>query len=162
MYRKSDLCIPRNETVLPRSQFLHSCICERLIYSQDRSALFGCRKIGRLILGIYNHSPIYVCGNWETEHYNSVLKITRPRSFNSADTKTGTRHLYCIFHRPFICSVMAGDRQGMGGQTCRWCCYITVDFATAESQNCFWIIQQMCHKMILFHNCSTIKFKSNE
>jgi hypothetical protein len=34
----SDLCILRNETVWPQSQFLHSCICVRFIYSQDRSA----------------------------------------------------------------------------------------------------------------------------
>ncbi len=26
--RRSDLCIPRNETARPRSQFPHSCICE--------------------------------------------------------------------------------------------------------------------------------------
>jgi hypothetical protein len=42
--------------------------------------LFGCNKIGRLILGIINRSQIHECGNWETEHYNSVLKITRPCS----------------------------------------------------------------------------------
>ncbi len=34
----SGLCIPRNETARPRSQFLHSCICERFLYCQDRSA----------------------------------------------------------------------------------------------------------------------------
>jgi hypothetical protein len=34
---RSDLCIPRNETVRPRSQFPHSCIRERIIYSQDQS-----------------------------------------------------------------------------------------------------------------------------
>ncbi len=28
----------------PQSQFPHSCVCERFIYSQDRSALFCCRK----------------------------------------------------------------------------------------------------------------------
>jgi hypothetical protein len=38
LYRTSDLCIPRNETAQPRSQFLHSCSCERFIYSQDRCA----------------------------------------------------------------------------------------------------------------------------
>ncbi len=37
LYRKSDLCIPINETVRPRSQFLHSCFCGRFIYSQDQS-----------------------------------------------------------------------------------------------------------------------------
>ncbi len=38
LYRKSNLCITRNETVQPRSQFLHLCVCERFIYSKDRSA----------------------------------------------------------------------------------------------------------------------------
>jgi hypothetical protein len=45
----SDLCIPRNETAWPSyfqnrmsaSQFPHSCICERFIYSQDLSAYFA-------------------------------------------------------------------------------------------------------------------------
>jgi hypothetical protein len=37
-------CIPRNETARPRSQFLHSCICERCIYSQDQSAYFTAAK----------------------------------------------------------------------------------------------------------------------
>ena len=30
--KRSDLCISRNETARPRSQFLHSCICERFMY----------------------------------------------------------------------------------------------------------------------------------
>jgi len=44
LYRISYLCIPRNETVRPHSQFLHSCICERFIYSQDRSAYSAAAK----------------------------------------------------------------------------------------------------------------------
>jgi hypothetical protein len=32
LYLKSDLCIPRNETAWPRSHFLYSCTCERLIF----------------------------------------------------------------------------------------------------------------------------------
>ncbi len=35
--KKIDLCIPRNETTRSRSQFPHSCFCERFIYSNDRS-----------------------------------------------------------------------------------------------------------------------------
>ncbi len=46
-----DLCIPRNETALPRSQFLHSCICERFIYSRDRSAYLAEAKISTEKLG---------------------------------------------------------------------------------------------------------------
>jgi hypothetical protein len=43
--RKFDLFVPRNEAVHHHSQFLHSCVCKQLIYSQDRSA-FWLQKIG--------------------------------------------------------------------------------------------------------------------
>jgi hypothetical protein len=33
-----------------------------------------------------NRSQIHECGNWETEHYNSVLEIRRPHSFISGNT----------------------------------------------------------------------------
>jgi hypothetical protein len=39
-------------------------------------------------------------GNWETEHYNSVLEITGPRSFISGNTYIGTRYLYWILTGP--------------------------------------------------------------
>ncbi len=42
---RSDLCISRNETARPRSQFPHSCICGRFIYSQDRSTYFAAAKL---------------------------------------------------------------------------------------------------------------------
>jgi hypothetical protein len=35
-----------------------------------------------------------------------------------------------------------------------WSCHITVDFATAASQNSVCLTQQMCHIMTLFHECS--------
>ncbi len=41
---KIDLYMPRNETVRPRPQILHSFICERFIYSQDRSAYLAAAK----------------------------------------------------------------------------------------------------------------------
>ncbi len=44
LYRKFETNIPRNETARPRSQFLHSCICERFIYSHDQSAYFAAAK----------------------------------------------------------------------------------------------------------------------
>ncbi len=67
--------------------------------------LFGCSKIGRPTLGIYNHSQIHECGNWETENYNSVCEITRPGSFISSNTSIGTRQFILDSQRPFICSV---------------------------------------------------------
>jgi hypothetical protein len=37
LYRKSNLCIPGKGLALPKSQILHSCVCERFIYSQEWS-----------------------------------------------------------------------------------------------------------------------------
>ncbi len=37
---KSHLCIPFLRIARPQSQFSHSCVCERFIYSQDRSKYF--------------------------------------------------------------------------------------------------------------------------
>ncbi len=42
------------------------------------------------------------------------------------------------------------------------CCYITVDFAMAASQNGVCISQQMCHMMTLFHVGSMVKDKSKK
>ncbi len=77
--RKSELCIPSNETARPRSRFLHSCICDRFIYSQDRSAYLAAAKQAERSWEYINRSQIQECGNWETEHYNSLLEITRLR-----------------------------------------------------------------------------------
>ncbi len=99
LYRKSDLCIPRNETSRPRSHFLHSGICERFIYSQDQSAYFASAKLA--IMGKYTSLQIHECGNLETEHYNSVSEIMRPpRSFISGTTWIRTWHLYWILTGP--------------------------------------------------------------
>ncbi len=42
--QKSQLCIPRKGNALPQSQFPHSCVCERFIYSQDRSTYFPAQE----------------------------------------------------------------------------------------------------------------------
>ncbi len=52
LYRNFETNIPRNKTARPRSEFLHSCICERFI-PPGSVCLFCCRKIVGLILGIY-------------------------------------------------------------------------------------------------------------
>ncbi len=100
LYQKSDLCIPRNDTAQPRSQFVHSCICERFIYSKDRSAYLAAGKQSDRNWEYINHSKKHECGNLKTEHYNSVLKIKRPCSFISGITYIGTRHLYWILTGP--------------------------------------------------------------
>ncbi len=44
LYRKLGKNIPNKETARPQSQFLHSYICERFIYSHDRSAYLAAAK----------------------------------------------------------------------------------------------------------------------
>ncbi len=54
LQRKSHLCIPFLWIARPQSQFTHSCVCVRFIYSQDRSTYFPAAEwIGRSIMGIY-------------------------------------------------------------------------------------------------------------
>jgi hypothetical protein len=86
LYWNSDLWIPRNKTARPHSQFLHSCIFEQFIYTPGSVYLFGCSKIGRPILQIYKSLTDQECENWKTEHYYSVLEITRPHSSISGNT----------------------------------------------------------------------------
>ncbi len=44
LYRKFEINFSRNETARPRSQFLHSSICEQFVHSHDRSTYFAAAK----------------------------------------------------------------------------------------------------------------------
>ncbi len=74
--RKIPFCIPFLGFARPQSQFSHSCACERLTYSQDRSTYFPAAEKADRSWKYINLSQIYECRNWETEHYNSVLEIS--------------------------------------------------------------------------------------
>ncbi len=67
---RSDLCIRRNETAQPHSQFPHSCI-PRLVH------LFCCSKICEPIVEIYNslRNTVHECRNWERNNAVSFLRI---------------------------------------------------------------------------------------
>ncbi len=43
-----------SKQIFPEMKFLHSCFCERFIYSHDRVCLFCCGKIGRPIIAHRN------------------------------------------------------------------------------------------------------------
>ncbi len=58
--RNFDLCIPRNGTARPQSQFLHSCVCERFIYSHDGVHLFFLQRSRECINSTQKHE----CRNW--------------------------------------------------------------------------------------------------
>jgi hypothetical protein len=53
----------------------NSCICERFIYSQDRSTYFAAANKGGQIGGIKNRSQIHKCNNWERDRAVSFLGI---------------------------------------------------------------------------------------
>ncbi len=65
LYRKSHLCIPGKGTARHQSQFLHSCVCERFIYSQDWFTYFGCSKLDRSILERGDRTLYFCFGNKE-------------------------------------------------------------------------------------------------
>jgi hypothetical protein len=44
LQQESHKYIPRKENARPQSQFPHSCVCERFIYSQDRPTYFPAAK----------------------------------------------------------------------------------------------------------------------
>ncbi len=50
---KFETNIPRKGISGPQSQFPHSCVCERIIYSHDGSACSAGGNMYKLILGIY-------------------------------------------------------------------------------------------------------------
>ncbi len=79
-YRKSNLCIPGKE--LSQSQFLHWCVCEQFVYSQDRSRYWAAAKKTDRSWKCIILSQIFECRNWEIEHNNSVLVITRLHSYS--------------------------------------------------------------------------------
>ena len=63
--RKSQLCIPFLGIARPQSRFPHPWVCERFIYSQDRSTYFPAAELGRLFWECINRSWAYGCGNWD-------------------------------------------------------------------------------------------------
>ncbi len=65
LQRRSDLCIPRNQTARRQSQSLHSYICEQFINSHDRSAYFAAAKYTDRSWENINRSQIFECRNWD-------------------------------------------------------------------------------------------------
>jgi hypothetical protein len=64
-YRKFETNIPRNGIAGPQSQFPHSCLCERFIYSHDRSAYSAAVKDVDRFWEYIKRSQTHECGNWD-------------------------------------------------------------------------------------------------
>ncbi len=74
--KKSHLFIPFLGIARHQSQFAHSCVCERFIYSQDLPTYFPAAEQADGSWKYINFSQTYEFRSWETELYNSVLEIT--------------------------------------------------------------------------------------
>ena len=73
-----NLCIPRKGIARPQSQFPHSCLCARFMYSQDQSTklhIFPCSRIGRLILEIYKYLTD-ICMSVGTERQSIIILLS--------------------------------------------------------------------------------------
>ncbi len=65
-YRKFETNIPRKGIARPKSQFPHSCICERFLYSHDQSAYSAAGNMLTDSGNTYiNHSQTLECGKWD-------------------------------------------------------------------------------------------------
>ncbi len=65
-YQKLETNIPRKGIAQPKSQFPHSCVCERFIYSHIRSAYFAAGNMWTDPYNIYvNRSQTHECRNWD-------------------------------------------------------------------------------------------------
>jgi hypothetical protein len=62
---KIPICIPRKGIARPPSQIPHSCVCERSIYSQDRSTYFPAAEQADRSWEFVNCSQTHECGNWD-------------------------------------------------------------------------------------------------
>ena len=69
LQRKSHLCVPRKGIARPQSQFTHSCVCERFIYSHNRVLPILLQEniwpdLGNTVY-FKNRSHTHECGNWD-------------------------------------------------------------------------------------------------
>jgi hypothetical protein len=95
LHRKFETNIPKNETARPRSQFLHSCVCEQFIHSHDRSAYFGALRLWTDRGNIYiAHRYMYVDIGYKAEKNSFVSGNIGLKIF-------GTVHLQCVISAEF-------------------------------------------------------------
>jgi hypothetical protein len=91
------LIIFRPELLCSVSQFPHSCICERFVYSQDRSTTyFAAAKKADRSWEYINRSQIHVheCRNWERGRTFSFLRIHKSDFRYLANCKTLCQQVY--------------------------------------------------------------------
>ncbi len=80
----------KNETVQPRSQFLHSCLCGQFIYSHDWFFYFAVLHL-RTDFGNINRSQKHECRNWEWGRTVSFAIAIQPLVEEIFDHVSGRR-----------------------------------------------------------------------
>jgi hypothetical protein len=99
LQRKSYLCIPFLGMARPQPQFPHSCVCEQLIYSQERSTYFLQQKRQTDCRKNINPTQTHECGNrdWDPDIPFLGIFVSKFRYFVFAvcfmDVKYGIGHL---------------------------------------------------------------------
>ncbi len=85
--RKFETNIPRKGISGPQSQFPHSCVCERIIYSHDGPALLEEIQYVDRSWEYINRAQTHECGNWgwgrlfpEKEYINWIAVAMYPLS----------------------------------------------------------------------------------
>ncbi len=89
---KFHLCIPFLGIVGPQSQFPHSCVYERFIYSQDRSTYFPAAEQADRSWKYINLSQIYECRN--------IIILFWKQQFHFQEYRNGNQTLILYFHWP--------------------------------------------------------------
>ncbi len=85
---KLETNISRKGIVWPQYQFPHSCVCERFIYSHDRSAYSAAGKYMDRTWEYINCSQTHECGNWDWGRAIPFLGIHKQDFRCSASVRT--------------------------------------------------------------------------
>jgi hypothetical protein len=75
LQRNFGLYIPRKGTARPQSQLPHSCVCERFIYSHDRSTYFPAAECVYRLWEYINRTPKHECRNCDCGRAVPFLEI---------------------------------------------------------------------------------------
>ncbi len=100
-YWKFETNIPRKGIARPQSQFPHSCVCERFLYSHNRSACSAEGKYVDRSWEYVNCSKTHECGNWDSVRTIPFLGIHK-WDFRCRDSVVKFMDLSGIKYSPLI------------------------------------------------------------
>jgi hypothetical protein len=102
-YWKFETNIPRKGTVRPQSQFLHSCFCERFIYSHHRSVYSAAGKYVDRSWEYINRSRTHECVTWD---WGSAIPFLGKHKwdFRCSAKSQSIPHVYQSYDDEIICT----------------------------------------------------------